>query len=140
MGTRAARSTHRSLFSIGQLFAARREEAHYRTLEAEQKLRDRQQEIARDVRDAWASAMNAYQALDVSAQLLRQATLGLSLAQARYDLQLASIIELTQAQLNLTAAAIATMFSFRSIRRISIPCGRRRWSRSPSRPSRSANC
>jgi outer membrane protein len=90
----------------GHLFSARRQEAHYRTLETDQRLRDREQQIARDVRAAWASAMTAYQRLDVTAQFLREATLALSLAQGRYDLGLASIVELTQGQLNLTQSEI----------------------------------
>jgi len=93
----------------GHLFSAREQEAHYRALEADQRVRDRQQQIARDVRAAWASAMTAYQGLDVSAQLLRQATLAMNLAQGRYDLQLASIVELTQAQLNVTSAEIENL-------------------------------
>lgn len=90
----------------GHLFSARREEARYRTLEADQRLREREQQIARDVRAAAASAMTAYQRLDVTAQFLREATLASNLAQGRYDLGLASIVELTQAQLNQTQAEI----------------------------------
>jgi outer membrane protein len=93
----------------GHLFDARQQEAHYRALEADQRLRDRQQQIARDVRAAWASSNTAYQGLDVSAQLLRAATLAMNLAQGRYDLQLASIVELTQAQLNVTSAEIENL-------------------------------
>ncbi len=93
----------------GHLFSARREAAHQRALEAEQRLRDQQQQISRDVRVAWASANDAYQRIDVTAQFLRQATLALQLAQGRYDLSLASIVELTQAQLNVTAAAIENL-------------------------------
>lgn len=93
----------------GHQFNARREAAHYETLGAEQKLRDRQQQVARDVRDAWASAQTAYQALDVSAQLLREATLARNLAQGRYENQLSSIVDLTTAQLNLTSAEIENL-------------------------------
>jgi outer membrane protein len=93
----------------GHLFSARREAAYQRALEAEQRLRDQQQQISRDVRVAWASANDAYQRIDVTAQFLRQATLALQLAQGRYDLSLASIVELTQAQLNVTAAAIENL-------------------------------
>jgi len=39
--------------------------------------------------------------------LLQQSQLALDLAQGRYDLGLSSIIELSQAQLNLTSAQIA---------------------------------
>lgn len=90
----------------GHLFSARREEAHYRTLETDQRLRDREQQIARDVRATWATAQTAYQRLDVTAQFLREATLAQNLAQGRYDLGLSSIVELTQAQLNVTQAEI----------------------------------
>ena len=90
----------------GGLFKARREEAHFRALEADQRLRDEAESIARDVRTAWASSTVAYQRLDVTAQLVRQAALALDLAQGRYNLGLSNIVELTQAQLNVTAAAI----------------------------------
>lgn len=93
----------------GRLFSARREEARQRALEADQRLRDREDSIARDVRAAWASSVTAYQELDVTAQLLREATMGLSLAQGRYDIGLASIVDLTQAQLNLTSAEIENL-------------------------------
>jgi len=93
----------------GHLFSARREAAEQRALEADQRLRDELQRISRDVRVAWASANDAYQRIDVTAQFLRQATLALQLAQGRYDLSLASIVELTQAQLNVTSAAIENL-------------------------------
>jgi len=93
----------------GHLFTARREEAHYRALEVDQRLRDRQQQIVRDVRAAWTTANTAYQRLDVTAQFLRQATLANDLAKGRYDLGLSSIVELTQAQLNVTQAEIENL-------------------------------
>jgi outer membrane protein len=93
----------------GHLFSARREAARYRALEADQRLRDEQQRVTRDVRVAWASAMTAYQRIDVTAQFLRQAALALDLAQGRYNLGLSSIVELTQAQLNQTQAEIENL-------------------------------
>jgi len=93
----------------GHLFSARRDAARYKADEAEQRLRDVQERIARDVRVAWASSMNAFQRIDVTAQFLRQATLALDLAQGRYNLGLASIVELTQAQLNVTQAEIENL-------------------------------
>jgi outer membrane protein len=93
----------------GHLFAARREEAHYRALEADQRLRDRLEQIQRDVRTAWTTSVTAYQNLDVTAQMLREATLALSLAQGRYDNNLATIVELTQAQLYVTQSEIANV-------------------------------
>ncbi len=104
----AAVDIHIPLFN-GHLFTARKEEAHFRAMESDQRIRDAEETIARDVRLAWASASTAYQRLDVSAQMLRQATLALSLAQGRYDLGLSSIVELTQAQLNQTQAEIENL-------------------------------
>ena len=93
----------------GHLFAARREAAHQRALGSDQKLRDEQERLVRDVRSAWASASTAYQRIDVTAQFLRQAALALNLAQGRYNLGLSSIIELTQAQLNVTEAEVENL-------------------------------
>ena len=93
----------------GHLFSARREAARYRAMVADQRLRDEQERVARDVRVAWASAMNAYQRLGVTAQFLRQASLALDLAQGRYNLGLADIVALTQAQLNVTQAEIENL-------------------------------
>ncbi len=93
----------------GHLFSAREEAAYQRALESDQRLRDEQQRISRDVRVAWASANDAYQRIDVTAQFLRQASLAQQLAQGRYDLSLASIVELTQAQLNVTQAEIENL-------------------------------
>jgi len=93
----------------GHLFSARREAARLRANEADQRLRDIQERITRDVRVSWASARNAFQRIDVTAQFLRQAALALDLAQGRYNLGLASIVELTQAQLNVTQAEIENL-------------------------------
>jgi outer membrane protein len=90
----------------GGLFKARREEAHYRALEADQRLRNEAEQIARDVRMAWANATVAYQRIDVTAEMVRQATLARELAQQRYQLGLSNIVELTDALLNLTTAQV----------------------------------
>jgi outer membrane protein len=90
----------------GHLFTARRQEAHYRALEADQRTRDLEDSISRDVRSAWADSQTAYQALAVTAEFLREATMALDLAKGRYDLQLASIVELTDSELNQTEAEI----------------------------------
>jgi outer membrane protein len=63
-------------------------------------------QIVRDVRTAWLQANTAYQRIGVTAQLLREANLSLQLAQTRYQLGLSSIVELSQAQLQQTSAAI----------------------------------
>ncbi len=90
----------------GFLFSARHQEANLRAKAADQEMRDLADRIARDVRVAWANAVTAYQNLDVTAQLLKQANLALDLSQGRYKLSLASIVELSEAQLNLTQAQI----------------------------------
>jgi outer membrane protein len=93
----------------GHLFSARKEAARDRAMEADQKLRDEQLRLSRDVRVAWANASTAYQRIGVTAQFVQQATLGVSLAQGRYNLGLASIVELSQAQLNQTQAEIENL-------------------------------
>jgi len=90
----------------GFLFSARHQEANLHARALDQDMRDLADRISRDVRVAWANAVTAYQNLDVTAQLLKQANLALNLAQGRYKLGLASIVELSQAQLNLTDAQI----------------------------------
>jgi outer membrane protein len=93
----------------GHLFSARREAAHSRAMESDQRLRDQQERVVRDVRVTWSSTMTAFQRLDVTAQFMRQAALALNLAEGRYQLGLSSIIELTQSQLNLTQAEIENL-------------------------------
>jgi len=90
----------------GHLFTAREEAARYEMLAASQRLRDLQQQVEHDVRVAWLTANTAYQRIPVTVQLMSQAQLALDLARGRYDLGLASIVEVTQAQLNLTSAQI----------------------------------
>jgi outer membrane protein len=55
---------------------------------------------------AWLNAGSAFQRLSVTGQLLSEATQAFDLAQSRYGLGLSSIVELSQAQLNLTQAGI----------------------------------
>jgi len=90
----------------GHLFAARRAAASLKAQAEDQKLRDLEDTIARDVRSAWADSTTAYQRLSVTDQLLQQANLALNLARSRYQLGLSSIVELSQAQLNQTQAQI----------------------------------
>ena len=90
----------------GHLYTAREQAAAYEAQATNQRLRNLQQQIERDVRAAWITASTAYQRIPVTEDLLKQAQLALSLAQGRYNLGLASIVELTQAQLNLTQAQI----------------------------------
>jgi len=90
----------------GSLFSARHADAAYRAQAQEQTTRDLENRVARDVTVAWLDARTSYQRLDLTSQLLAQASDALDLAQARYNLGLSSIVELTQAQLNKTAAEI----------------------------------
>jgi outer membrane protein len=71
-----------------------------------ERTRDLRDQIVRDVRTAWLQANTAYQRIGVTAQLLKHANLALQLAQTRYQLGLSSIVELSQAQLQQTSAAI----------------------------------
>jgi outer membrane protein len=90
----------------GHLFAARRAAALMKARAADQDLRNEQERITRDVRDAWADSTTAYQQIAVAGQMEYQARLSLALAQGRYNLGLSSIVELNQAQLSETEAEI----------------------------------
>jgi outer membrane protein len=90
----------------GHLFAARRQAAHYERLVADQNSRAQRQAVERDVRAAWAAATNAWQSIPVTENMVKEAQLALDLSQGRYNLGLASIVEVTEAQLNLTQAQI----------------------------------
>ena len=92
----------------GGLFKARRSEAEFRTRAAMQSVKDLENRVIRDVRVAYLNARTAFERIGLTAQLLDQATKALDLAQSRFDLGLSSIIELSQAQLNLTSAQIAS--------------------------------
>ena len=91
----------------GFLYTARAREASLRAQAAQERLRDLRDRIARDVRTSWLNAKTAYDRLAVTQQLLDQANLALNLAQARYNLGLGSIVELSQAQLQQTQAQIS---------------------------------
>jgi outer membrane protein len=72
-------------------------------------VRELKDTIARQVRVALLNMNSAFERETVAAKLLDQATLALNLAQARYNLGLSSIVELSQAQLQQTEAAISTV-------------------------------
>jgi outer membrane protein len=90
----------------GFLYSAEAKEAAYRSRADAERTRDLRDQIVRDVRTAWLQANTAYQRIGVTAQLLKEANLSLQLAQTRYQLGLSSIVELSQAQLQQTSAAI----------------------------------
>jgi outer membrane protein len=91
----------------GGLFKARRTEAELRARSAQENTKDLQNTIVRDVQVAYLTAITGFERLGLTSKLLDQAQLALKLAQSRYDLGLSSIVELSQAQLNLTSAQIA---------------------------------
>ncbi|HKF06862.1 MAG TPA: TolC family protein [Candidatus Sulfotelmatobacter sp.] len=90
----------------GFLFTAQASEANYRAKAATENTRSLRDRVVRDVRTAWLSAGTAFQRVSVAAELAKQADLSLTLAQGRYNLGLGSIVELSQAQLQQTDAAI----------------------------------
>lgn len=93
----------------GHLFSARRQAAEYQLQASEQRVRELQDRIARDVRASWARARTAFEAINAAQQLLAQSNLALNLAQGRYTLGLTSIVELTQAQLGQTTAEVESL-------------------------------
>jgi outer membrane protein len=90
----------------GNLYSARRAEAAFRAQSQDQAIKDLENRVARDVTVAWLDARTAYQRIDLTNQLFAQAADAMELTQARYNLGLSSIVELTQAQLNRTRAEI----------------------------------
>ena len=91
----------------GGLFKARQTEAELKAKAANENVNDLANRVTRDVRVAYLNARTAYERVGLADQLLKQALLALDLARGRYDLGLSSIVELSQAQLNLTSAQIA---------------------------------
>ncbi|HEY1240292.1 MAG TPA: TolC family protein [Bryobacteraceae bacterium] len=91
----------------GGLYKARQSEAELKARAAAQNVTGLENRVTRDVRVAYLNATTAYDRLALTQQLLQQAQQALDLAQSRYDLGLGSIVELSQAQLNVTSAQIA---------------------------------
>jgi outer membrane protein len=91
----------------GGLFKARESEADFRAKAAAQNVNDQANRVSRDVRVAYLNAQTAFERIGLTDQLLANARTAADLAQTRFDLGLSSIVELSQAQLNATAAEIA---------------------------------
>jgi outer membrane protein len=87
-------------------YSARAKEADLRAGAAREQVRNLRDTIARDVRSAVLNAQIAFQRIAVTQQLLNQANTALELAQARYKVGLAGIVDLTQSQLAQTEAEI----------------------------------
>jgi outer membrane protein len=93
-------------FYTGGLNSARQREANLRAQAADQFLRDEEARVTRDVQVAWFNATNAFERMAITEQARAQAAQAYSLAEARYKAGSSSVVELSQAQLNLTSAEI----------------------------------
>ena len=62
--------------------------------------------IVRDVHIAWLNVNNAVEQVQTTQELVQNAAEAYDLAEARYKIGSSSIVELSQAQLNLTSAQI----------------------------------
>jgi outer membrane protein len=85
------------------------QEARLRQKVAEKQAQDLSDTIARDVRVAVLNAQTAFRRIAVADQFRKQTAQALVLAQTRYKLGLSSIVELSQAQLQSTQAAVAAV-------------------------------
>jgi outer membrane protein len=65
-------------------------------------------DIVRDVHIAWLNVNNALEQFQTTQELVRNAAEAYDLAEARYKIGSSSIVELSQAQLSLTSAQIAS--------------------------------
>ncbi|MGA3266563.1 MAG: TolC family protein [Verrucomicrobiota bacterium] len=90
----------------GGLYVARQHEAELKAQADAELLRDMENDVIRDVRIAWLNVNTALEQLYTTEQLVLNATEAFTLAQARYQAGLSSIVELSEAQLNLTSAQI----------------------------------
>ena len=88
---------------------AQAQEARLRQKAAEKQAQELSDTIARDVRVAVLNAQTAFRRIAVADQFRRQTAQALALAQTRYKLGLSSIVELSQAQLQSTQAAVAAV-------------------------------
>jgi outer membrane protein len=91
----------------GFRFSAQASEAALQAQAASEQTRALREQVARDVRTAWLNANTALQQVTVTSQLVQEANTALDLAKTRYDLGLSSIVELSQAELQQTEAAIS---------------------------------
>jgi outer membrane protein len=91
----------------GGYYRAREHEAEMRSRAAQETVRAAEDNVARDVRIAWLSLNNARERLRTTQELARYAQDAFDLADARYRAGSSSIVELSQAQLQLTSAQIA---------------------------------
>jgi len=88
---------------------AQAQEARLREKAAEKQAQELSDTIGRDVRVALLNAQTAFRRIGVADQFRKQTAQALALAQTRYKLGLSSIVELSQAQLQSTQAAVAAV-------------------------------
>ena len=91
----------------GFRISAQAKEAELRAKSQQQQVANLANGVQRDVRSATLAAQTAFQRIGVTEAFRSQANEALSLAQTRYQLGLSSIVELSQAQLQSTQAAVA---------------------------------
>jgi len=84
-------------------------EAQLRAQAGEKQVANLSNGIARDVRAATLGAQTAFQKIEVAEGYRAQSEQALNLAKTRYQLGLSSIVELSQAQLQSTQAAVAAV-------------------------------
>ena len=90
----------------GFRLTAQASEASLQAQAASEQTRALRDQVVQDVRTAWLTANTALQRVTVAGELLKEADTALDLAKTRYDLGLSSIVELSQAELQQTQAAI----------------------------------
>jgi len=91
----------------GFIYNAKAREASLRSQAVHEQVVDLRNRISRDVRTSWLNANTAFNRLAVTQQLLDESNLAMDLSGTRYRLGLSSIVELSQAQLQLTQAEIS---------------------------------
>jgi outer membrane protein len=90
----------------GGLYTARQREAQLQADAADQTVRDQENTVARDTQISKLNLDYSFARIALTASLLQNANKALELAQARFNLGLSSIVELSQAELNQTTAQI----------------------------------
>jgi outer membrane protein len=93
----------------GFRITAQAEEARLRQHATEKQAQELSDAIARDVRLGVLNAQTAFRRIGVADQFRQQTAQALALAQTRYKLGLSSIVELSQAQLQSTQAAVGAV-------------------------------
>lgn len=91
----------------GGLYVSRQRHAELQARADNELLRSVENNVIRDVRIAWLDLNDAVQQLQTTEALAANAAEAFTLAQARYSTGISSIVELSDAQLNLTQAQIA---------------------------------